>query len=156
MPTPTTHLNYIWLARSPARFGEAGFGGRKGARVRRGARCSGRLREGHTSMVKGVFEMDDQRTKDQRLADTLADVMWATIWAAIATYILTIISFALYWITRSAAPGWASGLMDLDPHSVAVIWMATVVLLKVTAFSFAVTAFAVWIWKRRLLRRIGP
>ena len=99
--------------------------------------------------------MDDEQVKDRRLADILGDVMWATIWAAIVTYVLTIISFAAYWISRSAAPGWASGVMGLDPHSVAVIWMAAVVLMKVTAFSLAVMAFAIWIWKRRVLRRLG-
>jgi hypothetical protein len=103
--------------------------------------------------------MDDdsfrnELARDRRLASTLADVMWATIWAAVATYVLTLISFIMYWVLRGAAPGFATGLMDLDPHSVAVIWMAAVVLMKVTAFSFAVTAFAIWIWKRRVLRRI--
>jgi len=99
--------------------------------------------------------MDDERAKDRRLASILADVMWATIWAAVVTYALTVLSFAMYWILRGAAPGFAPGIMDLDPHAVAVIWMAALVLLKVTALSFAVTAFAIWIWKRRVLGRIG-
>jgi hypothetical protein len=92
--------------------------------------------------------------QDRRLILTLSDATWACIWAAVLAWVVAVISFGIYSILRCGAPQFIPQLMALDATSVAIIWMASLAMVKLTAFSFAVTAFALWTWKRRLLKRL--
>jgi hypothetical protein len=99
--------------------------------------------------------MDANTNSDQRLAAILSDATWACIWAAIATWVAAVVSFAMYWLFRCYAPGYMSHLMGMDAQEMTIIWMAALVLVKVTALSFAVMAIGLWVWKRRTERRLG-
>jgi hypothetical protein len=98
--------------------------------------------------------MDANSNDDRRLVAILSDVTWACIWAAIVTWILAVVSYVGFVILRGCNPGLMPHLMGMDPQAVAIIWMASLALVKVTALSFAVTAFGLWVWKRRTERRL--
>ena len=95
-----------------------------------------------------------EASNDQRLLDGLTDCMVASIWVAVVLMIVVWIGFLML----VGAPGLgatSAGWCGISPDAMAIIWVAALSLLKLTALTFAATAYGLWIWKRRMERRMG-
>ena len=98
--------------------------------------------------------LSTEASNDQRLLDGLADCMVASIWVAVVLMIVVWTGF----LTLVGAPGLgatSAGWFGISPYAMTIIWVAALSLLKLTALTFAATAYGLWIWKRRLARRMG-
>ena len=89
---------------------------------------------------------------ERRMLDALTDCMAACVWVAVVLYALVWVSF----LTLIVAPGLkalVAGWCGISPQAVAIIWVAALALVKLTALTFAATAFGAWLWRRRVVRR---
>jgi hypothetical protein len=99
--------------------------------------------------------MSDEPAQERRLLLVLDDAMVASIWAAVALMALTLLGFVLLITMRPTLVSLIADLSGVTTSAMAIIWVCGVTLLKLTAISFAAIAFGLWIWRRRLSRRIA-
>ena len=92
--------------------------------------------------------------QDKRLLTILDDAMWATIWCALALAVLLTLSFVMFLVVRSMGADFSMRMWGLTPIATAVVWIGTIALGKLTAWSFIAMAFGLWVWKRRVSRRL--
>ena len=95
--------------------------------------------------------MDTTGDPDRRLAVTLGDACLACIWTAAAMLAVA----GVGWGMSCSLRVWVAGLVGLDEHSLAIVWVGSPAEIKAIALSFLAAAFGLWVWRRRLLLRIG-
>jgi len=99
--------------------------------------------------------MSDEQARDRHLLLVLDDAMIASVWAAVVLIALTLLGFVLLVTMRWPLVRDIGDASGVTTSVMAIIWVCAVTLLKLTALSFAAIAFGLWIWKRRLARRIA-
>jgi len=99
--------------------------------------------------------MNTDEGHDRRLVAVLHDAMVASLWVALAMYGLTLLSFAVI----AASHGWQAAfggrLMGVGPETMAIVSVAALSCMKLTAVGFLALALGLGIWKRRTTRRLA-
>ncbi len=85
----------------------------------------------------------------------LTDAMVASIWVAVILYALTLLSYVLLVTMRPTFVSMVARLSGVRLDVMAIVWVCALVMLKLTALSFAAMALGLWIWKRRVSRRMA-
>jgi hypothetical protein len=98
--------------------------------------------------------MSEEHASRTGLLATLNDAMVASIWVAIVLYLLTLLSFLILVVGQPGILTTFAPVQGMSMGAMAIIWVASLALLKLTAVSFAAIAFGLWVWKRRLARRL--
>ena len=99
--------------------------------------------------------MSEEQQKDRRLAAVLHDAMVACVWTAVVLYGVTLLSWGMLVGGKSTLADTYAGWAGVSPDAMRVVWLSGVVLVKLTALSFAAVAYFLWLWKRRLARRLA-
>jgi len=99
--------------------------------------------------------MSSDEVQDRRLVAVLHDAMGASFWVALAVYGLTLFSFGVI----AASHGWQAAfggrLMGVGPETMAIVSVAALSFMKLTAVGFLALALGLGIWKRRTTRRLA-
>jgi len=99
--------------------------------------------------------MNEEQARERRTLLVLTDAMVASLWVAVVLLALTLVSALPLVAMRPTLVSLVAQLSGVTPGVMAIIWVCAVVMLKVTAISFAAMAFGLWVWKRRLERRMA-
>ena len=99
--------------------------------------------------------MSEDQQKDRRLLANLHDAMVASIWTFVVLYGITLLSWGMLVGGKSTLAETYAGWSGVSPDVMRIVWLSGVVLVKLTALSFAAMAYFLWLWKRRLAKRLG-
>jgi hypothetical protein len=98
---------------------------------------------------------DDERADEARLAHRLQDAAAGFAWTALVGMGVVWISYAVYLLERGTAPGLVTHMWGVPPATAAKIWVGALAATKLLALWFAGVAFALWVWRNRVVRRLG-
>jgi hypothetical protein len=99
--------------------------------------------------------MSEEQQKDRRLVANLHDAMVACIWTAVVLYGITWLSWGMLVGGKATLADTLSAWSGVSPDVMRIVWLSGVVLVKLTALSFGAMAYFLWLWKRRLAKRIA-
>ena len=102
-----------------------------------------------------MIHVSSETTPEQRLLLILDDAMMASIWVAVVLMALVMISFVVLICARGCLVAFVGELSGVSAEAMAIIWISALALFKLTALSFASIAFGLWVWKRRVARRMA-
>jgi hypothetical protein len=98
---------------------------------------------------------DEERAAEVRLAHALQDAAAGFAWTALVVMVLVWISYAAFLVERATTPGLVTHMWGVPPATAAKIWVGALAATKLLALWFAGMAFALWVWRNRVVRRVG-
>lgn len=98
---------------------------------------------------------EEERAGEITFAHRLQDAAVGFAWAALVVMVLVWISYAAYMVERAVAPGLVTDMWGVPPATGAKIWVAGMAATKLLALWFAGVALALWVWRNRVVHRLG-